>query len=59
MKLDTLRCLRRVVGKFDHYPNQQLERQLIDSHLEALDRIAQLERQVQELEGPPPREEHS
>lgn len=42
MRRDTLQGYRRVVGKFDHRPSVERERQLIDSHLEALDRIDQL-----------------
>lgn len=46
MRRDTLRGYRRLVSKFDYHPSAERERQLIDSHLEALDRIEQLEAEV-------------
>jgi hypothetical protein len=46
MKRETLNEYKRVVRKFGHYASQQLEQTLIDSHLEALDRIEELERQI-------------
>lgn len=42
MKPETLREYRRVVDKFDHRANTERERQLIDSHLEALDELGRL-----------------
>lgn len=43
MQRKTLEGYRRVVNKFDHRPTVERERQLIDSHLEALTEIARLE----------------
>lgn len=42
MKRETLRNYRRTIGKFDHHTSVEMERQLIDSHLEALDRLDEL-----------------
>ena len=49
MKRDTLLGYRRVVKKFSHYPSAQQEQNLIDSHLEALDKIEKLEQDNREL----------
>lgn len=42
MKRETLEGYRRVVNKFGHHPTVERERQLIDSHLEALAEIDRL-----------------
>lgn len=42
MKRETLRGYRSVVNKFDHHASVEQERQLIDSHLEALDELDRL-----------------
>ncbi len=47
MKRDTLLGYRRVVNKFDHHATTERERQLIDSHLEALTEIDQLRAEVE------------
>ncbi len=43
MKRETLRETRSVVFKMDFYVDNQRHAQIIDSHLEALDKIEQLE----------------
>lgn len=53
MKRETLEGWRRVVSKFDRYPTVERERQLIDSHLEALDEIDRLKRELAEAEASP------
>lgn len=42
MKRETLKDWRRPIGKLSYYPSVEHERQLIDSHLEALDEIDRL-----------------
>lgn len=42
MKRETLRDWRRPIGKLSYHPSVEHERQLIDSHLEALDEIDRL-----------------
>ncbi|WP_054812090.1 hypothetical protein [Nocardia arizonensis] len=42
MRRETLADWRRPVGKLDHRPTAERERQLIDSHLEALDELDRL-----------------
>jgi hypothetical protein len=42
MRRETLEGYRRVVGKMDYHPSAERERQLIDSHLEALREIDRL-----------------
>lgn len=43
MRISTLRDYRRVVNKMSHYPTKEMERQLLDSHIEALTKIELLE----------------
>jgi hypothetical protein len=49
MKRETLNGYRRVVRKFSYYPSAQQEQNLIDSHLEALDRIDVLEAKLKDV----------
>lgn len=44
MKRETLNKYRWMVRKFSHHPSRELEMTLIESHLEALDKIEELER---------------
>ncbi|DAZ89971.1 Uncharacterised protein [Mycobacteroides abscessus subsp. abscessus] len=46
IKRETLAGWRRVVNKMDYHPSAERERQLIDSHLEALNTIEDLKGQV-------------
>ena len=48
MKRETLNGYRRVVKKFSYYPSAQQEQNLIDSHLEALDKIDELESKLKD-----------
>jgi hypothetical protein len=48
MKRETLNGYRRVVKKFSYYPSAQQEQNLIDSHLEALDKIDELKEELAE-----------
>lgn len=47
IKRETLREDRRVVNKMSYYPSREQERQLIDSHLEALDEIDRLKSELE------------
>lgn len=47
MKRETLKQTRSVVFKMDFYVDNQRHAQIIDSHLEALDKIEQLEAAVE------------
>lgn len=51
MKRETLRNYRRTIGKFDRYSSVEMERQLIDSHLEALDKLEELTTVNRHLSG--------
>jgi hypothetical protein len=53
MKRETLEDWRRVVSKFDRYTTVEPQRQLIDSHLEALDEIDRLNRELAKAEESP------
>lgn len=46
MKRETLLDWRRPIGKLSYYASAEHERQLIDSHLEALDEIERLKAEL-------------
>lgn len=46
IRRETLHGYRAVVGKYSYYPTVERERQLIDSHLEALNEIDRLKAEI-------------
>ncbi len=51
MKRETLLRTKSVMHKMDFYPSSQLVHSLVDSHLEALDKIEELARTIERVEG--------
>lgn len=51
MKRETLLRTKSVMHKMDFHPSSQLTHILVDSHLEALDRIGELTRIIEQVEG--------
>ena len=49
MKRDTLIEWRRPINKMSYYPSAERERQLIDSHLEALDSLDRVQSLAEKL----------
>ncbi|QDK03912.1 hypothetical protein SEA_LEWAN_123 [Mycobacterium phage Lewan] len=49
MKRETLKDWRRPTTKMDYHPSAERERQVIDSHLEALDTIDVLREEIADL----------